>query len=219
MARLQVTQVPTAVAEIAAGIILGQSGLNWVRNSSQLTFLSNLGVMLLLFLSGMEIDFSLFGKKHQHRRGPHGQVNRFKQPYAWFVKVTKATTQLDIRLAFFLLFALVAVAEGVGAEDILGAFLAGRVMKLLGPTASTREKLTVLMAQQLTKDHYVTQVAALNQEDYETYDSEVPAIQLVNHLPGPGDDLFDCDIFVAGSTSDQTNFAAALQAKKLALTA
>lgn len=27
-------------------------------------------------------------------------LRRFKQPYLWFAKVTKATTQLDIRLAF-----------------------------------------------------------------------------------------------------------------------
>ena len=52
-------------------------------------------------------------------------LHRFKQPYIWFSKVTKATTQLDIRLAFFLIFALVTVAERVGAENILGAFLAG----------------------------------------------------------------------------------------------
>ncbi|WP_035173040.1 cation:proton antiporter, partial [Lactobacillus equicursoris] len=61
-------------------------------------------------------------------------LRRFKQPYNWFSQVTKATTQLDIRLAFFLIFALVTVAEQVGAENILGAFLAGMVMKLLEPS-------------------------------------------------------------------------------------
>ncbi len=69
-------------------------------------------------------------------------LRRFKQPYLWFAKVTKATTQLDIRLAFFLIFALVTVAESVGAENILGAFLAGMVMKLLEPSESTKDKLT-----------------------------------------------------------------------------
>ena len=69
-------------------------------------------------------------------------LRRFKQPYLWFAKVTKATTQLDIRLAFFLIFALVTVAETVGAENILGAFLAGMVMKLLEPSEATKDKLT-----------------------------------------------------------------------------
>lgn len=252
MARLQVNAVPTAIAEIIVGIILGSSGLNVVRATHDLSFLSNLGVILLIFLSGMEIDFSLLnphenGKQDQDKTKikplrvalgafsgvcvvaiflglllkwlglfndvllaaiifmtvalgvviatlkekdllgrPIGQtilltavlgeviplmlltvyaaVNggntkqlwliillfgaaifllwRFKQPYRWLAKVTKSTTQLDIRLAFFLIFALVTVAEKVGAENILGAFLAGIVMKLLEPSHETADKLT-----------------------------------------------------------------------------
>ena len=69
-------------------------------------------------------------------------LRRFRQPYVWFNNVSKATTQLDIRLAFFLIFTLVTVAESVGAENILGAFLAGMVMKLLEPSEATQEKLT-----------------------------------------------------------------------------
>lgn len=254
MARLRVTTVPTAVAEIIVGILMGKSCLNLITQTSQLTFLSNLGVIVLMFLSGMEIDFDLLSpKKHTRARKsesgkqvkpmvvaafafggvavasvllalgmkalglfndvalasiifmtvalgvviatlkekeilgrPIGQtilltavmgeviplllltiystvnggdarklwliillfvaaiilLRRFKRPYLWFAKVTKATTQLDVRLAFFLIFALVTVAEQVGAENILGAFLAGVVMKLLEPTQATKDKLT-----------------------------------------------------------------------------
>lgn len=67
---------------------------------------------------------------------------RFRGILTWFDKVTKATTQLDIRLAFFLVFVLVTVATQVGAENILGAFLAGIVMRLLNPSEATRSKLT-----------------------------------------------------------------------------
>ncbi|WP_294835061.1 cation:proton antiporter family protein [uncultured Lactobacillus sp.] len=250
MARLRVNAVPTAVAEIIIGIVLGASGFNLVRPTHDLSFLSNLGVILLLFLSGMEINFDLLkpGQKNKRKKGqiapfkvalhaflgvtilsvclalllkmlglfgdfmlatiifmtvalgvviatlkekdilnrPIGQtilltavlgeviplmlltvyaaINggntkqlwliillfgvailllwRFKQPYLWFVKVTKSTTQLDVRLAFFLIFALVTVAERVGVENILGAFLAGIVMKLLEPSQETADKLT-----------------------------------------------------------------------------
>ncbi|MDK8260833.1 monovalent cation:proton antiporter family protein [Lactobacillus delbrueckii] len=254
MARLRVTTVPTAVAEIIVGILMGKSCLNLITQTSQLTFLSNLGVIVLMFLSGMEIDFDLLSpKKHTRAQKsesgkqvkpmvvaafafggvavasvllalgmkalglfndvalasiifmtvalgvviatlkekeilgrPIGQtilltavmgeviplllltiystanggdarklwliillfvaaiilLRRFKRPYLWFAKVTKATTQLDVRLAFFLIFALVTVAEQVGAENILGAFLAGVVMKLLEPTQATKDKLT-----------------------------------------------------------------------------
>lgn len=253
MARFNVTNVPTAVAEIIVGIVMGTSGFNLIKVTPNLSFLSNLGVILLMFLSGMEIDFDLLSRKNNQKRrsqsgkmvdplktaatafagvavmsvilasllkvfglfselplaiiilmtvalgvviatlkekdilgrpigqtilltavmgeviplllltvyasihgGNAGQLWliillfaaaifllwRFQQPYNWFVKVTKATTQLDIRLAFFLIFALVTVAETVGAENILGAFLAGMVMKLLEPSDATKDKLT-----------------------------------------------------------------------------
>ena len=253
MARFQISNVPTAVAEIIVGIIMGSSGFNLITSTHDLTFLSNLGVILLMFLSGMEIDFDLLQRKNNPKGKsqagktvdplktaitafigivimafvlayvlrltglfsevmlaaiilmtvalgvviatlkekdilgrPIGQtilltavlgeviplllltiyasinggnaeqlwliillfvaaiflLRRFKQPYLWFAKITKSTTQLDIRLAFFLIFALVTVAERVGAENILGAFLAGMVMKLLEPSETTKDKLT-----------------------------------------------------------------------------
>ena len=249
MARFKVSSVPTAVAEIVAGILLGKSAFNIVQETSSLTLLSSLGVIILMFLSGMEINFDLFkeapGQKKRDPKSPvsiavlsftaviitafilgvilyfmglfsdillatilfstialgvviatlkekeilgrpMGQtilltavlgevipmlaltfyasiyghnagrlwlivllflaaiilLRRFRQPYVWFNNVSKATTQLDIRLAFFLIFTLVTVAESVGAENILGAFLAGMVMKLLEPSEATQEKLT-----------------------------------------------------------------------------
>lgn len=253
MARFQISNVPTAVAEIIVGIIMGSSGFNLITSTHDLTLLSNLGVILLMFLSGMEIDFDLLQRKNNPKGKsqagktvdplktaitafigivimafvlayvlrltglfsevmlaaiilmtvalgvviatlkekdilgrPIGQtilltavlgeviplllltiyasinggnaeqlwliillfvaaiflLRRFKQPYLWFAKITKSTTQLDIRLAFFLIFALVTVAETVGAENILGAFLAGMVMKLLEPSEATKDKLT-----------------------------------------------------------------------------
>ncbi|MBP2057407.1 CPA2 family monovalent cation:H+ antiporter-2/trk system potassium uptake protein TrkA [Lactobacillus colini] len=251
MARLNISTIPTAVAEIIAGIILGKSFLNIIASNSEITMLSNLGVTLLMFLSGMEINFSLFKRDNKKKKSnakevnppkvailsfvlvvifaailaiilkllglfsdimlatiifstvalgiviatlkekeilsrPIGQtilltavlgevvplllltiyasinggnagqlwlivllfvaaiflLNRFRGPYHWFNKISKSTTQLDIRLAFFLIFTLVTVAERVGAENILGAFLAGMVMKLLEPSEATMDKLT-----------------------------------------------------------------------------
>src|SRR5699024_5159528 len=67
---------------------------------------------------------------------------RFNTLYHFFERIDKSTTQLDIRLAFFLIITLVSIAEEVGAESILGAFLAGMVMKLLRPREETQDKLT-----------------------------------------------------------------------------
>lgn len=253
MARLKIVNVPTSVAEIIAGIILGKSLLNWVHPTEILNQLSTLGVIILIFLSGMEIDFSLFKKQPNNKPNAKKQISpvliaslamgsiiilsvgcswvlaklhlfnniplgtilfstialgiviaalkekellskpfgqtmlliaafgeiipllsltlystlmggdvkslwpillifvvaiillmNFRTFYHLFDKINKVTTQLDIRLAFFLVITLVAVAEHVGAENILGAFLAGIVMKLLQPKEETLDKLNSL---------------------------------------------------------------------------
>ena len=248
MARFKLPSVPTAVAEIVTGIILGKSFFNVVTPNDTLNLMSTFGVIMLMFLSGMEINFDLFKRQPGKQRDPKSPVKlavqafalvivtaavlglllrgvglfsdvflatilfstvalgvviatlkekeilgrpagqtilltavlgevipmlsltiyasinggnagrlwlilllfvaaiillrRFKQPYLWFNRISKSTTQLDIRLAFSLIFILVTIAETVGAENILGAFLAGMVMKLLEPTEATKDKLT-----------------------------------------------------------------------------
>ena len=248
MARLKVSTIPTAVAEIIVGILLGKSAFNIVSPNETLSMMSTFGVIMLMFLSGMEIDFDLFKRQTGQQQDnkspvklaaqafalviitaailggilhavglfsdiflativfstvalgvviatlkekeilgrPAGQtilltavlgevvpmlsltiyasinggnagrlwliillflaaiilLRRFKQPYVWFSRISKSTTQLDVRLAFCLIFVLVTIAETVGAENILGAFLAGMVMKLLEPTEATKDKLT-----------------------------------------------------------------------------
>lgn len=245
-ARFHLTRMPTAISEIIMGIIIGKTGLNIVQTDASLQYISSLGVIMLIFLGGMEIDFSLlepkkdkdvfsplgtsiwgfvsvlimsvilstfmyvtgifsefvlavilfstialgviisllkevgllstnygqtilltsaFGEfipllaltvysavKQQNYLSVFGLpvifiiaiilLRRFNRIYIFFEGIDKSTTQLDIRLAFFLIFILVTFAEQIGAENILGAFLAGAVMKLLKPKADTEEKLS-----------------------------------------------------------------------------
>jgi Kef-type K+ transport system membrane component KefB len=50
--------VPIVVGEIVAGMIVGRSGFGWVvTENGALEILKELGFVLLMFLSGMEIDF------------------------------------------------------------------------------------------------------------------------------------------------------------------
>lgn len=249
MARLKISALPTAVVEIIVGILLGKSGFDIIHATASLNTLSDIGVIVLLFLSGMEIDFSLF-QRHPRQQAakpaasplklaslaylsvvilslaiatlfkltglfsdlwlaailfatvslgvviatlkerellsqPFGQTvlliavlgevvpmlsltiyaavfgssshslwlifilflaaiilfKRFRSFFSFFERINKSTTQLDIRLAFFLIVTLVAIAESVGAESIFGAFLAGIVLKLLQPHEDTRDKL------------------------------------------------------------------------------
>ncbi|MFQ3543910.1 cation:proton antiporter [Halobacillus rhizosphaerae] len=61
--RLKLTIIPVVVAEIIIGLIIGKSGFDVVHPGSWLEILSTLGFIFLMFLSGLEIDFSIFGRK------------------------------------------------------------------------------------------------------------------------------------------------------------
>jgi trk system potassium uptake protein TrkA len=62
-------KIPFVVGEILIGLIVGKSFLNVVPDDSWVVFLSDLGLAYLMYLSGLEIDFSQFksegmGKKN-----------------------------------------------------------------------------------------------------------------------------------------------------------
>ena len=49
-------RLPAVVLEIVAGIVVGPSGLGWVEIDDPVTVLALLGLAMLLFLSGLEVD-------------------------------------------------------------------------------------------------------------------------------------------------------------------
>lgn len=69
--RLRRISLPIVVGEIAAGIIIGKSGFNWVVPAEILDFLGEFGFAFLMFLSGLEIDFNLLsGPRYRDRDEP-----------------------------------------------------------------------------------------------------------------------------------------------------
>jgi Kef-type K+ transport system membrane component KefB/Trk K+ transport system NAD-binding subunit len=62
LSRFKRIRLPIVVGEIIVGILVGRSGLGWVQHHDMvLDLLSELGFVFLMFLSGMEIDFSSLG--------------------------------------------------------------------------------------------------------------------------------------------------------------
>lgn len=62
LSRFKRLQLPVVVGEILAGVLVGQSGLGWVQGDDpMLGLLAEFGFVFLMFLSGMEIDFSNLG--------------------------------------------------------------------------------------------------------------------------------------------------------------
>lgn len=107
------------VADLATMLLLTVYGTIYAKGDSPLWLISILIVFSIVFyiLGGYFI----------------------KSPF--LKKLTAGTTQIGIRAVFALIILLVALAEGVGAENILGAFLAGVIVSLLGPNQDMVEKL------------------------------------------------------------------------------
>jgi Kef-type K+ transport system membrane component KefB len=62
LSRFKKLRLPIVVGELIAGIIVGRSGFGWVAHHDPvLDLLAEFGFVFLMFLSGMEIDFSSLG--------------------------------------------------------------------------------------------------------------------------------------------------------------
>jgi len=92
--RFRLRFLPVVVAEIIVGIAIGKSGLNWVAEDPYLEMLSSLGLIYLMFLSGLELDFSLLAAKKQGAKA--GGPNVMKAGLG----VSAATLALAAGLAF-----------------------------------------------------------------------------------------------------------------------
>jgi monovalent cation:H+ antiporter-2, CPA2 family len=74
--RFKLSFIPVVVAEILMGLIIGKTGLNVVHADTWLGTLSTLGFIFLMFLSGLEIDFSAF-TRNKKTSGMKKEPNSF----------------------------------------------------------------------------------------------------------------------------------------------
>ncbi|OZM56349.1 sodium:proton antiporter [Lottiidibacillus patelloidae] len=66
--KFNLNMIPVVVAEIIAGLIIGKSGLNIISEDVWLSLISTLGFIFLMFLSGLEIDFSMLESKNKKQK-------------------------------------------------------------------------------------------------------------------------------------------------------
>ncbi|WP_071459168.1 monovalent cation:proton antiporter family protein [Bacillus massilinigeriensis] len=72
--RFKLNLIPVVVAEILMGLIIGKSGFDLVHEDAWLSTLSSLGFLFLMFLSGLEIDFSAFSNNGKRKKLPNGRM-------------------------------------------------------------------------------------------------------------------------------------------------
>lgn len=71
--RLKMNFMPVVVAEIIVGLFIGKSGFDIVHQDMWLETLSMLGFIFLMFLSGLEIDFTAFAGGKKKEKLPSGK--------------------------------------------------------------------------------------------------------------------------------------------------
>lgn len=99
--RLRLRFIPVVVGEIIAGLIIGKSGFHLAhQGGTWIHILSTLGFIYLLFLSGLEIDFSVFASKKERPRLANGK----KEPNGMMVALTIFVMILAISYLLSLLF-------------------------------------------------------------------------------------------------------------------
>jgi monovalent cation:H+ antiporter-2, CPA2 family len=88
--RLRLNFIPVVIAEIIVGLIIGKSGFDLVHDDIWLETLSTLGFIFLMFLSGLEIDFSAFSTTKKKKEVlPNGkpEPNRLKVSMLIFIGI------------------------------------------------------------------------------------------------------------------------------------
>ncbi|KOP81760.1 monovalent cation:proton antiporter family protein [Cytobacillus solani] len=107
--RLKMNFLPVVVAEILMGLIIGKSGFNLVHPDMWLETLSTLGFIFLMFLSGLEIDFTAFSGKKKRDKLPSGKL----EPNAFLASTIIFTGIFAVSLGLSYLFVLMGFIDNV----------------------------------------------------------------------------------------------------------
>ncbi|MCT2535669.1 monovalent cation:proton antiporter family protein [Aquibacillus koreensis] len=105
MHRFRLKMIPVVVAEIIVGLIIGHSGFNLVDESTWLETLSTLGFIFLMFLSGLEIDFSIFANKKTAKKSNKNRGNKLPNPVALASVVFVGIFALSLLLSYLFVLA------------------------------------------------------------------------------------------------------------------
>ena len=144
--------LPAVIGELLAGIVIGPAMLNWVQPSGLIKSFSDIGVVLLMFLAGLESDLAILKKlwKPSFLVATFGMVVpiviayltgiafKFSQTESLFLGITFAATSVSISVAVLQEMKKLETKEGVtilGAavvDDLLSVILLSVVSSVTG---------------------------------------------------------------------------------------
>ena len=133
-------RLPIVVGEIIAGIIVGQSGFNLVHETPVLAFLADFGFIFLMFLSGVEVNFSALGES----RGRRGAQSIWQRP-AWLAAINFTLTLAVATAVGFALWK----SEMTKSPILMGLILSTTSLGIVVPVLKERELLSKPYGQSL----------------------------------------------------------------------
>ena len=144
--------LPAVIGELLAGIVIGPAMLNWVQPSGLIKSFSDIGVVLLMFLAGLESDLAILKKlwKPSFLVATFGMIVpiviayltgiafKFSRTESLFLGITFAATSVSISVAVLQEMKKLETKEGMtilGAavvDDLLSVILLSVVSSVTG---------------------------------------------------------------------------------------
>ena len=120
-------EIPEVIGQILVGIIAGPALLNWVHLNSMMNEFQEIGVIILMFIAGLESDLSLL--KKYLKPAPASYFFGFTTLESIFIGVIFSATSVSISVAVLREFKRLDSREGATilgaavADDIIGVIL------------------------------------------------------------------------------------------------
>jgi Kef-type K+ transport system membrane component KefB/Trk K+ transport system NAD-binding subunit len=141
LSRFKQLRLPIVVGEILAGVLVGQSGLGWVQGDDPiLGFLAEFGFVFLMFLSGMEIDFSNLGSLSLNRSSGSQRALPVSQSPLWLGGASFGITLIISTIVGYGLFSLELCSNPWMVALILSTTSLGVVLPVLKENGLTSGK-------------------------------------------------------------------------------
>lgn len=161
--------IPAVIGQLLAGILLGPAVLNWVRPGEFIHIFAEIGVIILMFMAGIESDLQLLKKYLKPSVivaclgvlipiggtlligplfGIHGKEN-------WFIAVIFAATSVSISVAVLKELNILSGKAGatiLGAavvDDVLAVVILSVMVSLMGTATGGSSNLALTFAEQL----------------------------------------------------------------------
>lgn len=161
--------IPAVIGQLLVGILLGNAGLKLVHPDILVEDFSEIGVILLMFLAGIESDLSLLRK--YFRPGMYvaglgilfpvvlgtlsGQFFQIASDEAFFLGLILAATSVSISVEVLKELNVINTQEGstiLGAsvvDDILVVLVVGLSMSFLGASDGSNQPLRIMLIEQI----------------------------------------------------------------------